>query len=109
MFVRFQKRNKKSVLRKQFHTSQLDYNPFTIHDTSYLEHLHHHLKLHNSREALLSLKNKISESNARANYQNELDRLTNEMSRPNLPYSSKEAMEHRINQLKKLIFASNEM
>ena len=105
MFIRFQKRNNKSVLRKQLHTSQSNYNPFTMHDTSYLEHLHHHLKLRNSREALLSLKKTISESNARANYQNEYDRLSGEIQRDNLPHNTKEHLDKRIKELQKLIFA----
>ena len=103
--LRFQKKNKKSFRRAPLHTSQMNYNPFMMRDTAYLEHLHKELKLRNSREAMLSLRNDMIKSNARSNYQNEVDRLSNELSRPNLPYSSKEAMEQRINQLKKLIFA----
>ena len=45
------------------------------------------------------------ESIARANYQNERQRLENELDRPNILDSSKEHMKKRIEQLKKLEFA----
>ena len=48
------------------------------------------MKLRNSQEASVAFRKHIQEGHARANYQNELDRLTMELRRPNLPHSTKE-------------------
>ena len=85
---KFHKHKKKSAIRSRLHTSQLNYTPFTMGDTSYLEHLSKEINLRNSREVAMQLRKDGLESNKRKNYQNELDRLTGEMSRPLLPHNS---------------------
>lgn len=102
---KFQKHNRKSGIKKMLHTTQLHYTPFSFGDSKYLEHLHQQIKLRNSREASVQLRKDWMESNQRKNYQNELDRITGELTRPNLPFSTKEALENRVNQLKNLVFA----
>ena len=82
-----------------------NFTPFDIRDNSYLEHLSKELKLRNAREGLLSLRNDMLQANKRANFQNEFDRVTNELSRPNLPHPTKEHLEDRIRQLKAIKFS----
>ena len=101
---KYHKKNKKTGTKAHLHKSLIDYSPFDMRDTSYLEHLHKELKLRNARESMISLRKDMIESNKRSNYQNEIDRLTNELYRPNLPHSTKEHMQNRIDQLKKLKF-----
>ena len=67
-----------------------------MRDTSYLEHLHKELKLRNSREAMTSLRKDMIESNNRANFQGEVDKIKRELERPNLPYATKEHLEERL-------------
>ena len=43
------------------------------------------------------------EGNKRANYQNEMDRLQGEIHRPRMAYSTREHLEERYKQLKKLM------
>ena len=86
-------------------SSQIKYSPFDRRDNEYLRHLHEQLKLRNSQEASIALRKKIEEGHARANYQNELDRLTMELLRPNLPHSAKEQVEKRIKELEELTCA----
>ena len=50
-----------------------------MRDTAYLEHLSKELKLRNARAGLLSLRNDMLQANKRANFQNEYDRITNEL------------------------------
>ena len=100
-----QKVNKKSAIRSRLHTTQMNYTPFSLGDTSYLEHLSKEIKLRNSREVAMQLRKDWLESNKRKNYQNELDRLTGEMSRPLLPHNSIEHLNDRVRQLKSLVFA----
>ena len=76
-----------------------------LRDNSYLEHLSKELKLRKAREASLLLRKDMIESNKRSNYQNELDRLNGEISRPNLPHNTIEHLNDRIKQLKNLVFA----
>ena len=85
-------------------TSTKQYSPFEMQDTRYLEHLRDHMKLRESYEGSLLKRHELLESNKRKNYQQELDRLTNELHRPNLPDSSNKHMEKRIEELKKLAF-----
>jgi len=53
-------------------------------DRRYLEHLHQQAKFRNSRDTLLMTLKDYKESIARANYQNERQRLENEIDRPNI-------------------------
>ena len=76
---KYHKKNKKTGNRAHLQKSLLNYSPFDLRDTSYLEHLHKELKLRNAREAMLSLRNDMIESNNRANYQNEKERLENQI------------------------------
>ena len=85
-------------------TSQKMYSPFQMQDTRYLEHLKHHMKLREAHEGSLLRRNELLESNKRQNYQLEIDRLMGELHRPNLPHPTKEHMEKRIEELKKLKF-----
>ena len=56
-----------------------------------------------AREGMVLMRKDMIEGNKRANYQNELDRIQNELYRPNLPYMSRHHMEERYNQLQKLM------
>lgn len=102
---KYHKRNMKTGTKVHLHKSQMNFTPFDMRDLSYLEHLHKELKLRNTREAMVSLRKDMIDSNKRANYQNEMDRITNELSRPNLPHASREHLEDRIKQMKKIVFA----
>ena len=94
---KYQSKNKKSALRRShLHKSVLSFSPFDIRDTSYLEHLHKELKLRSSREAMTSLRKDMIESNNRANFQGEVDKIKKELEIPNLPYSTKEELEQRL-------------
>ena len=77
-------------------TSTKQYSPFEIQDTRCLEHLRDQMKLRESYESNLLKRRELLESNKRKIYQQELDRLTNELQRANLPHSSLEHMEKRI-------------
>ena len=83
-------------------TSTKQYSPFELQDTRYLEHLREHMKLRETYQGNLLKRNELLESNKRANYQNELDRLMNELYRPNLPHSSIEHMDKRLHELMNL-------
>ena len=82
-----------------------NFTPVDMRDNSYLEHLSKELKLRNARAGLLSLRNDMLQANKRANFQNEYDRITNELSRPNLPHNTKEHLEDRIRQMKAMKFS----
>ena len=102
---RHHKKNAKKNKGKIFlQSSQIKYSPFDLKDNEYLKHLHEQMKLRNSQEASVAFRKHIQEGRARANYQNELDRLTMELHRPNLPHSTKEHLEKRIKELEKLTF-----
>ena len=62
------------------------------------------MKLRETQEESILKRNELLQSNKRQNYQLEMDRLMNELHRPNLPHSTKEHMEKRIDELKKLNF-----
>ena len=88
-------------------TSQKMFSPFQMHDTRYLEHLREHQKLREAYEGSILKRNELLESNKRKNYQHELDRLMNELHRPNLPHSSIEHMDKRLHELMKLVPVSD--
>ena len=85
--------------------AQTNFTPFSLRDTAYLENLHKELKLRNAREAMVLLRKDMIEANKRSNHQNEFDRIVNELSRPNLPYSTREHLQERIRQMKNIKFA----
>ena len=85
-------------------TSQKMHSPFEQRDTRYLEHLRDIMKLREAQEGSLLFRKKLLESNTRSNYQLELDRLMNEIHRPNLPHPTKEHMKKRIKELEELTF-----
>ena len=85
-------------------TGTKQYSPFQMTDTRYLEHLREHQKLREAYEGSVLKRNELLESNKRKNYQLELDRLMNELHRPNLPHSSIEHMKKHIEELRKLAF-----
>ena len=85
-------------------TATKQYSPFQMQDIRYSEHLREHQKLREAYEGSVLKRNELLESNKRKNYQNELDRLMNELHRPNLPHSSIPHMKKRIEELKKLVF-----
>ena len=93
---KYKKVNAKTGSKVHLHKSPLNYSPFDMRDTKYLEHLHKELKLRNSREAMLSLRKDMIESNNRANFQGEVDKIKKELERPNLPYATKEHLEQRL-------------
>ena len=109
----FSKRFSRKYVKKQhpddvkgfkISTSTKQYSPFQLQDTRYLEHLKHHMKLRETQEGSILKRNELLQSNKRQNCQLEMDRLMNELHRPNLPHSTKEHMEKRIDELKKLKF-----
>ena len=85
-------------------TGTKQYSPFQMTDTRYLEHLREHQKLREAYEGSVLKRNELLESNKRKNYQLDLDRLMNELHRPNLPHSSIEHMKKHIEELRKLAF-----
>ena len=102
---RHHKKNAKKNKGKIFlQSSQIKYSPFDVKDYEYLKHLHEQMKLRDSQEASVAFRKHIQEGHARANYQNELDRLTMELHRPNLPHGTLEHLQKRIEELKKLTF-----
>ena len=88
-------------------TATKQYSPFQVQDTRYLEHLREHQKLREAYEGSVLKRNELLESNKRKNYQNELDRLMNELYRPNLPHSSIQHMKKRLNELMNLFPVSD--
>ena len=98
------KKKKQPQKRQHLQPSTKSFSPFDMVDSRYLEHLHHQAKIRNSRDTLLMKLKDYKESIARANYQNEKERLENELDRPNILDSSREHMKKRIEQLKKLEF-----
>ena len=83
-------------------TLQKMYSPFEMQDTRYSEH---HMKLRETQEGSIFLKrSELLQSNKRQNYQLEMDRLMNELHRPNLPHATTEHMEKRIEELENLKF-----
>ena len=102
MYKNHHKKNNKKNNRSHLHTTMMNFTPFMA-DTRYLEHLHKEMKLRNAREGMLQLRKDMLEGNKRANYQNEIDRIQNELHRPNLSHSSKEHLENYYSKLKKLM------
>ena len=109
----FSRKYNKKLKRKQhpddekgfkISTGTKQYSPFQMQDTRYLEHLREHQKLREAYEGSVLKRNELLESNKRKNYQLELDRLMNELHRPNLLHSSIEHMKKRIEELRKLAF-----
>ena len=99
---KYHKRNAKTGSKSHLHKSPLQFSPFDMRDTSFLEHLHKELKLRNTKEAMLSLRKDMIEANNRANFQGEVDRIKKELERPNLPYATKEHLEQRLKGYKDL-------
>ena len=93
---KYHKKNAKMGTKSHLHKSPLQFSPFDMRDTSFLEHLHRELKLRNTKEAMLSLRKNMIESNNRANFQGEVDKIKQELERPNLPYATKEHLEQRL-------------
>ena len=93
---KYHKKNAKAGNKVLLHKSPLKYIPLMLRDSSYLEHLHRQFKLKNPSGAMVSLRKDMIESNNRANFQEEVDKITRKLSRPNLPYSTKEELEHRL-------------
>ena len=102
MFGYKKKNNNKKNNRSSLHTTMMNFNPF-MRDTAFLEHLHKEMKLRSAREGMLQLRKDMIEGNKRANYQNELDRVNNELHRPNLSHPSKEHLEEYYKKLQKLM------
>ena len=101
---KYHKRNAKTGAKTHLQKSPLQYSPFSMQDTRYLEHLHQQLKLRNSQASMMALRKDMIEANNRANGQGELDLLMKELSRPNLPYSTKEHLNNKVKQMKNLSF-----
>ena len=93
---KYHKKNAKAGNKVHLHKSPLQFSPFDFRDTKFLEHLHHEMKLRNSRESMLSLRKDMIEENNRANFQGEVDKIKRELERPNLPYNTKEHLEQRL-------------
>ena len=97
-----QKQHPDDVKGFKISTSTKQYSPFELQDTRYLEHLREHMKLRETYQGSLLKRNELLESNKRSNYHKELDRLMNELYRPNLPHSSIEHMDKRLRELMNL-------
>ena len=93
---KFQKKNAKTGSKVHLHKSPLNYSPFDLRDTKYLEHVHKELKLRSGREAMTGLRKDMIEANNRANFQGEVDKIKKELERPNLPYATREHLEQRL-------------
>ena len=93
---KYHKKNAKMGTKSHLHKSPLQFSPFDMRDTSFLEHLHKELKIRNTKEAMLSLRKDMIESNNRANFQGEVDKIKRELERPNLPYATKEHLEKKL-------------
>ena len=52
---------------------------------------------------MLSLRKDMIESNNRANFQGEVDKIKRELERPNIPYATRENLEQRLQGYKKLL------
>ena len=102
MFGYKKKNNNKKNNRSNLHKTMMNFTPFMA-DTRYLEHLHKEMKLRNAREGMLMLRKNMIEGNKRANYQNEMDRVKNELYRPNLSQPSKEHLESYSKKLEQLM------
>ena len=98
------KQHPDDVKRCKLSTSKKRYSPFEMQDTRYLEHPKHHMKLRETQEGSILKRNELLQSNKRQNYQLEMDRLMNELHRPNLPHATTEHMEKRIEELEKRKF-----
>ena len=100
------KQHPDDVKRCKLSTSQKMYShsPFEMQDTRYSEHLKHHMKLRETQEGSILKRSELLQSNKRQNYQLEMDRLMNELHRPNLPHATTEHMEKRIEELENLKF-----
>ena len=66
------------------------------------EHLKPHMKLRETQEGSILKRSELLQSNKRQNYQLEMDRLMNELHRPNLPHATTEHMEKIIEESEKL-------
>ena len=103
---KYHKHNKKQGTKVHIvGEAKSNFTPFDLRDNSYLEHLSKELKLRNARAGLLSLRNDMLQANKRANFQNEFDRITNELFRPNLPHNTVQHLEDRIRQMKAMKFS----
>lgn len=103
--LKYKKTNIKSKTRDMLQSSMLKFSPFDYTDTAYLKHLAEQLNLRQARQPSIALRKDMKDSNARSNYQNELDRLQMELHRPNLPVPTREHLEKRVSNLKQSIFA----
>ena len=74
-----------------------------MQDARHLTFLRDHMQPRESYEGSLLKRRELMESNKRKNYQQELDRQTNELHRLNLPRYSIEHMESRVKELKNMI------
>lgn len=101
---KFHKANKKTGMRNHLRKTMMNFSPFDMRDSSYLEHLSKELKLRKARAASSLLRKDMIESNKKSNYQNELDRLSGEIQRDNLPHNTLEHLNDRIKLLKSFVF-----
>ena len=62
------------------------------------------MKLRETQEGSILKRSELLQSNKRQNYQLEMDRLMNELHRPNLPHATTEHVEKRLEELDKLQF-----
>ena len=62
------KKNAKTGNRVHLQKQLMNFSPFDLRDTSYLDHLHTESKLRQSREAMLLLRKDMIEANKRSNY-----------------------------------------
>ena len=97
-----QKQHPDDVKGFKLSTSQKMYSPFEMQDTRYSEHLKHHMKLRETQEGSILKRSELLQSNKRQNYQLEMDRLMNDLHRPNLPHATTEHMEKRLEELENL-------
>ena len=62
-------KNAKTGNRVHLQKQLMNFSPFDLRDTSYLDHLHTESKLRQSREAMLLLRKDMIEANKRSNYE----------------------------------------
>lgn len=80
---------------------------FKHQDTAYVKYLKYQLERIETRDKLLSYTNDLREANERVNYRNQVDRMTNETQRDNLPFNTNEQLLRKEINLKIFIDSGN--
>ena len=102
-------RHRKKHQKNKSHSSSFattnNYTPFSMYDTTYLKHLHEHVKLRNTFEGSKLLQEEIKQSNNRINYKNELEIIKEALEKDHgqLGHLTVDRLKKREEELQKLI------